>query len=427
MAATEKTLPTALLSKRGGGYVVEDASIMRALDLEPASLLPPALGSLLETRKQAAEVMMLTCLHTVGLMKAMLKQIGGKLAVGIIGGGHMGRLLAARLLRSGVPGSQLRISTRRPETLRQLRKSGVECSSNNAALRRWANILFIACLPSQAKDVARSMRDVAAAEATAPLIVSLMCAVKRSRVSQLFRAPHALLASVHMPTLLAWTSARAGAGADDSRELPALVAYCMARSCSDVSAVLAHLAALHSVGMRLRSWHTSAVAAVLSALHLEDPRDVRAAGGELNNAHRWCRRMQREEVHVKLRAKEEEVPPATLVPADTTAECFAAFEEDETLRLLAVHHFRRHFCFLVMGEAWQSAGDLLDSSGRPLTAAGEGVGYGGKEAEAESMEAGEGGDSGDADGRKAVGSEGKREDASDGRDSTPVKRRRKRK
>ncbi|MEE6518453.1 hypothetical protein FKM82_029449 [Ascaphus truei] len=76
------------------------------------------------------------------------------LRVGIVGGGHLGKQLARCLVElSGLQAQDIRISTRRPETLRELQQLGVDCFYNNAGLATWAHVLFLCCLPSQLPSV----------------------------------------------------------------------------------------------------------------------------------------------------------------------------------------------------------------------------------------------------------------------------------
>ncbi|XP_019495886.1 PREDICTED: NADP-dependent oxidoreductase domain-containing protein 1 [Hipposideros armiger] len=76
------------------------------------------------------------------------------LKVGIIGGGHLGKQLARVLLQLvPIPAERLRISTRRPETLDELQKLGVQCFYHNSCLVGWANVIFLCCLPSQLLNI----------------------------------------------------------------------------------------------------------------------------------------------------------------------------------------------------------------------------------------------------------------------------------
>ncbi|XP_005908463.1 NADP-dependent oxidoreductase domain-containing protein 1 [Bos mutus] len=76
------------------------------------------------------------------------------LKVGIIGGGHLGKQLAHMLLQFiPIPAENLRISTRRPETLDEFKKLGIQCFYQNASLVGWANVVFLCCLPSQLPNI----------------------------------------------------------------------------------------------------------------------------------------------------------------------------------------------------------------------------------------------------------------------------------
>ncbi|XP_013923562.1 PREDICTED: NADP-dependent oxidoreductase domain-containing protein 1 [Thamnophis sirtalis] len=71
-----------------------------------------------------------------------------RLNIGIIGGGHLGKQLAQTLLYLGaISGKNIQISTRRPETLLEFHKLGVECVYNNKQLVGWADVAFLCCLP----------------------------------------------------------------------------------------------------------------------------------------------------------------------------------------------------------------------------------------------------------------------------------------
>nr|XP_058148962.1 NADP-dependent oxidoreductase domain-containing protein 1 isoform X2 [Dasypus novemcinctus] len=76
------------------------------------------------------------------------------LKVGIIGGGHLGKQLAQVLLRFvPLPAESLRISTRRPEALDEFQKVGVQCFYHNTSLVKWADVIFLCCLPSQLPNI----------------------------------------------------------------------------------------------------------------------------------------------------------------------------------------------------------------------------------------------------------------------------------
>ncbi|OWK09688.1 hypothetical protein Celaphus_00005951, partial [Cervus elaphus hippelaphus] len=76
------------------------------------------------------------------------------LKVGIIGGGHLGKQLARTLLQLvPIPAENLQISTRRPETLDEFKKLGIQCFYQNTSLVGWANVVFLCCLPSQLPNI----------------------------------------------------------------------------------------------------------------------------------------------------------------------------------------------------------------------------------------------------------------------------------
>ncbi|EDL81632.1 rCG20785 [Rattus norvegicus] len=77
-----------------------------------------------------------------------------KLTVGVIGCGHIGRQLTNVLLKTvSIPPENLQISTRRPDSLVELRKLGVRCVYDNAAVANWAKVLFLCCLPAQLPNI----------------------------------------------------------------------------------------------------------------------------------------------------------------------------------------------------------------------------------------------------------------------------------
>ncbi|XP_053545222.1 NADP-dependent oxidoreductase domain-containing protein 1 [Bombina bombina] len=105
------------------------------------------------------------------------------LRVGIIGGGHLGKKLALCLTHlSGLHAEEIRISTRRPETLRELQELGVQCFYNNVALASWAQVLFLCCLPSQLPTVCAEIRNHLQESC---IVYSLASAVPLPRLKQL--------------------------------------------------------------------------------------------------------------------------------------------------------------------------------------------------------------------------------------------------
>ncbi|XP_041469407.1 NADP-dependent oxidoreductase domain-containing protein 1-like [Lytechinus variegatus] len=75
--------------------------------------------------------------------------------IGIIGCGRIGNHLANCLLTyADVLPQELVISTRRPETLAQLKKKGIECFYDNVKVASSVHLLFLCVLPSQMATVA---------------------------------------------------------------------------------------------------------------------------------------------------------------------------------------------------------------------------------------------------------------------------------
>ncbi|ELU12913.1 hypothetical protein CAPTEDRAFT_198713 [Capitella teleta] len=72
------------------------------------------------------------------------------LVAGIIGCGRLGSHLAHCILSVGeVSPENIRISTRRPETLTELQEKGVICTDKNSVVAKSCDILFLCILPSQ--------------------------------------------------------------------------------------------------------------------------------------------------------------------------------------------------------------------------------------------------------------------------------------
>ncbi|XP_053330300.1 NADP-dependent oxidoreductase domain-containing protein 1 [Spea bombifrons] len=105
------------------------------------------------------------------------------LRVGIVGAGRLGRQLARCLIEtSGLRAEEIRISTRRPETLGDFRERGVICSYDNVALASWAHVLFLCCLPCQLPGVCAEIEDHVG---QACVVYSLVSAVPLSRLRRL--------------------------------------------------------------------------------------------------------------------------------------------------------------------------------------------------------------------------------------------------
>ncbi|XP_031436256.1 NADP-dependent oxidoreductase domain-containing protein 1-like [Clupea harengus] len=82
-----------------------------------------------------------------------------QLTVGIIGGGHLGKQLARLIVESsGIKPPNIKVSSRRPETLEDLSVVGIECFYDNQRLASWADVLFLCCLPSHLLQVCADIR-----------------------------------------------------------------------------------------------------------------------------------------------------------------------------------------------------------------------------------------------------------------------------
>ncbi|XP_062378199.1 NADP-dependent oxidoreductase domain-containing protein 1 [Sardina pilchardus] len=83
----------------------------------------------------------------------------GELTVGVIGGGHLGKRLARALQEgSGITPANIRVSSRRPETLQELSLMEIECFYDNQRLASWADVLFLCCLPCHLSQVCDDIR-----------------------------------------------------------------------------------------------------------------------------------------------------------------------------------------------------------------------------------------------------------------------------
>ncbi|CAH1790765.1 unnamed protein product, partial [Owenia fusiformis] len=79
--------------------------------------------------------------------------------VGIIGCGRLGTHLAQMLLTYGeVQPQELKISTRRPETLVELQDKGVKCFHDNVLLASSVHLLFLCVLPAQLPSLAEEIK-----------------------------------------------------------------------------------------------------------------------------------------------------------------------------------------------------------------------------------------------------------------------------
>ncbi|XP_052009247.1 NADP-dependent oxidoreductase domain-containing protein 1 [Xyrauchen texanus] len=105
------------------------------------------------------------------------------LSVGILGGGHMGKQLAMVLLHvSSLKPSNINISTKRPETLDDISKMGVECYFDNIRMAKWADVLFLCVLPAHLPQVCPNLRSHMPSHC---LVYSFTSAVPSNRLAML--------------------------------------------------------------------------------------------------------------------------------------------------------------------------------------------------------------------------------------------------
>ncbi|XP_069064511.1 NADP-dependent oxidoreductase domain-containing protein 1 [Pleurodeles waltl] len=123
-----------------------------------------------------------SCLES-GMSRLLLGHHREWLKVGIIGGGHTGRQLALALKElSGIPAEDIHISTRRPETLKDLQELGMDCFYNNGRVAAWADVLFLCCLPSHLPSICS---EICTNLPEYCIVYSLVSAVPIPRLKQL--------------------------------------------------------------------------------------------------------------------------------------------------------------------------------------------------------------------------------------------------
>ncbi|KAL6477820.1 hypothetical protein MHYP_G00136550 [Metynnis hypsauchen] len=122
------------------------------------------------------------------IVREKLRQLTNKsrhpgLSLGVIGGGHIGKQLTKVLLSlPGFKPSNISISTRRPETLQEFSRSGVECYFDNRRLAAWADVLFLCVLPSHLPRVCAELHSQLPAHC---LVYSFTTAVPLHRLARL--------------------------------------------------------------------------------------------------------------------------------------------------------------------------------------------------------------------------------------------------
>uniref|UniRef100_A0A147B500 NADP-dependent oxidoreductase domain-containing protein 1 n=1 Tax=Fundulus heteroclitus TaxID=8078 RepID=A0A147B500_FUNHE len=83
----------------------------------------------------------------------------GDFCVGILGLGNLGKQLVLSLLKkTHIKPTQIKISTRTPESAEECVPAGVECFFDNRRLAAWADVLFLCCLPSHLHRVCADLR-----------------------------------------------------------------------------------------------------------------------------------------------------------------------------------------------------------------------------------------------------------------------------
>ncbi|XP_071963820.1 NADP-dependent oxidoreductase domain-containing protein 1-like [Antedon mediterranea] len=106
--------------------------------------------------------------------------------VGVIGCGRLGLHLTNCLLTyANVDPEDIKVSTRKPETLSSLKEKGVRCCNDNASVASSVDVLFFCVLPSQlptvAKDIADHLKDHT-------IIYSFLSAIPIKRLQQLLHS-----------------------------------------------------------------------------------------------------------------------------------------------------------------------------------------------------------------------------------------------
>ncbi|XP_028995069.1 NADP-dependent oxidoreductase domain-containing protein 1 [Betta splendens] len=83
-----------------------------------------------------------------------------QLRVGILGMGHMGKQLLLSILEVvPIQPSNIKVSTRRPESAVEFAQMGVECFFDSGRLAAWADVLFLCCLPSHLPTACAGLRS----------------------------------------------------------------------------------------------------------------------------------------------------------------------------------------------------------------------------------------------------------------------------
>ncbi|XP_052769563.1 NADP-dependent oxidoreductase domain-containing protein 1-like [Mya arenaria] len=110
------------------------------------------------------------------------------LKIGIIGCGRLGSQLAHCFITFGnIDPDDIKISTRRPETLEYLLNKGVDCFHDNAKLVSSTHIVFLCVLPSQVPAIADEVKPHISQTL---FIYSFASSLPAKKLSQLFGTPN---------------------------------------------------------------------------------------------------------------------------------------------------------------------------------------------------------------------------------------------
>lgn len=123
--------------------------------------------------------------HELGGLPRAPDQGGSAFILGIIGAGQVGKRILDNVLRSGAfEASQVHVSTRGPERLGSYEKLGVSCVYDDAAVAQRADLLVLACLPSQIQQVAKALRGNVRGTT---LVLSIVAGFSAERMAALLR------------------------------------------------------------------------------------------------------------------------------------------------------------------------------------------------------------------------------------------------
>jgi len=105
--------------------------------------------------------------------------------VGVIGGGRLGRQLVSSLLYfADVRKKEIMVSTRRPQLLESLQKSGVQCIYDNRLVAQQSDVLFLCFPPSELVSVAN---DINGHIPESSIVFSFLAATYVSRLQSVLK------------------------------------------------------------------------------------------------------------------------------------------------------------------------------------------------------------------------------------------------